>query len=131
MIIRLPLILTYKIAPIQNSCSYWDLLYSNVFTVCRKSFVTDHNLNSFHGPILLAKKQYDFTVGSKHLFISEDQLVMICLDIFVAGSQTTSNTLDFAFLQMILHPDIQIKVQTCLDAAFRTAKNIDYADRSR
>lgn len=40
---------------------------------------------------------------------------MVILDIFIAGSQTTSNTLDFAFLMMLNRPDIQEKIQKEID----------------
>lgn len=38
------------------------------------------------------------------------QLTMIILDIFIAGSQTTSITIDLAFMTLILNPDVQKKV---------------------
>lgn len=47
--------------------------------------------------------------------ITDDQLVMICVDLFIAGSQTTANTLDFLFLFMMTHPEVQKKVQQELD----------------
>nr|CAD7432631.1 unnamed protein product [Timema monikensis] len=53
--------------------------------------------------------------GEKSTF-TEDQLMMVCMDLFIGGSQTTSNTLDFAFLAMILHPDVQRQVHTEIDA---------------
>lgn len=56
---------------------------------------------------------------------------MVCLDIFIAGSQTTSNTLDFAFLMMILRPDVQGEVHTCLDRTFGKLEEINYSDRVR
>lgn len=56
---------------------------------------------------------------------------MVCLDIFIAGSQTTSNTLDFAFLMMIVHPDIQRRVQDFLDLEFGTAGAIEYSAKHR
>ncbi|XP_034254635.1 probable cytochrome P450 305a1 [Thrips palmi] len=40
---------------------------------------------------------------------TDEQLVMVCLDMFLAGSYTTSNTLNFALMLMVLHPDIQSK----------------------
>jgi len=48
-------------------------------------------------------------------FISEEQLIAVCLDLFIAGSQTTSSTLDFAILAMARWPDVQAKVQSALD----------------
>ncbi|CAG9864107.1 unnamed protein product [Phyllotreta striolata] len=61
---------------------------------------------------------------------TEDQLIMICLDIFIAGSQTTSHTLDFAFLMMILYPEVQEKVRKCLEATFGDSE-INYSDRKK
>lgn len=43
------------------------------------------------------------------------QLTMIILDIFIAGSQTTSITLDLALMMMVLRPDIQANVQKEID----------------
>jgi cytochrome P450 len=56
---------------------------------------------------------------------------MLCLDLFIAGTQTTSGTLDFGFLLMILHPDIQKKVQAQLDATFDKDHVLDYSDRHK
>jgi cytochrome P450 len=44
------------------------------------------------------------------------QLVSLCLDLFMAGSETTSNTLGFAVLYMLLHPDVQRRAQDELDS---------------
>ncbi|XP_056630734.1 probable cytochrome P450 305a1 [Diorhabda sublineata] len=60
---------------------------------------------------------------------TEDQLIMLCLDLFIGGSQTTSNTLDFCFLLMVLRTDIQEKVRNCLNQAFSGQENINYCDR--
>lgn len=54
---------------------------------------------------------------------------MVCLDLFIAGSQTTSTTLEFAFLMMILHPDVQAKVQKQLDEMFDPNTSIQYSDK--
>jgi len=61
--------------------------------------------------------------------ISEEQLIAVCLDLFIAGSHTTSSTLNFAVLAMARWPDIQAKVQSTLDeiqppGTFITAKDI-------
>ncbi|KAG5892807.1 hypothetical protein JTB14_007309 [Gonioctena quinquepunctata] len=73
----------------------------------------------------MKKHQGDETTFTK------EQLVMVCLDMFLAGSQTTSNTLNFAFLLMILHPDIKNQVHMCLDAAFGKSEEITYSERKR
>ncbi|XP_054274087.1 probable cytochrome P450 303a1 [Macrosteles quadrilineatus] len=46
---------------------------------------------------------------------SEDQLLAICLDMFMAGSETTSKSLAFCFLYMLLFPDVQKKAQEEID----------------
>ncbi|KAG8226720.1 hypothetical protein J437_LFUL004370 [Ladona fulva] len=48
-------------------------------------------------------------------YISVNQLVALCKDLFSAGSETTSNTLGFATLFMVRYPEIQAKVHEELD----------------
>ncbi|XP_035699524.1 cytochrome P450 2C15-like [Branchiostoma floridae] len=42
---------------------------------------------------------------------TDDYAEMVLFDLFIAGAETTSTTLYWAFLHMILNPDIQAKVQ--------------------
>lgn len=44
------------------------------------------------------------------IFIGE-QLLMILLDLFLAGFNTTATALDFLFLHMVVHQDVQRKVR--------------------
>ncbi|CAH1107251.1 unnamed protein product [Psylliodes chrysocephalus] len=46
---------------------------------------------------------------------TDDQLMSLCLDLFMAGAETTSNTMGFAMLAMIIYPDIQKKIQNEMD----------------
>lgn len=55
----------------------------------------------------------------------------ILLDLFIAGSQTTSTTLDFSILMMILRPDIQEKLQKQLDVAYDESGPIEYSQKRR
>lgn len=57
----------------------------------------------------------NFNLFSLFNFISEEQLLMILIDLFIAGLQTTTVTLDFLFLFMTVHQDIQEKLQNELD----------------
>uniref|UniRef100_A0A182S610 Cytochrome P450 n=1 Tax=Anopheles maculatus TaxID=74869 RepID=A0A182S610_9DIPT len=57
------------------------------------------------------------------------QLTMIILDIFIAGGQTTSTTLDLAFMMMILRPDVQGKVHEEIDAQLTFDTMPHYEDR--
>ncbi|XP_014246954.1 probable cytochrome P450 303a1 [Cimex lectularius] len=46
---------------------------------------------------------------------SESQLLAICMDMFMAGSETTSKSLGFGFLYMVLTPEVQRKAQEEID----------------
>ncbi|BET00075.1 cytochrome P450 [Nesidiocoris tenuis] len=46
---------------------------------------------------------------------SESQLLAICMDMFMAGSETTSKSLGFGFLYMLLNPHVIKKAQEEID----------------
>lgn len=46
---------------------------------------------------------------------TEKQLVAICMDMFMAGSETTSKTLSFGFQYLLLYPNVQRKAQEEID----------------
>lgn len=62
---------------------------------------------------------------------SDLQLTMIILDMFIAGSQTTSITLDLALMMMVIHPDIQAKVQRDIDEVLGEAQLPSLSDKSK
>ncbi|XP_072161223.1 probable cytochrome P450 305a1 isoform X2 [Bemisia tabaci] len=66
--------------------------------------------------------------GTDKGIFNEDQLVAVCLDFFIAGSHTTSDTLGFALLAMTRYPDVQAKVQRCLDAAVLPGTAPDFTE---
>ncbi|KAJ8922410.1 hypothetical protein NQ315_004356 [Exocentrus adspersus] len=47
---------------------------------------------------------------------SEEQLMALCMDLFMAGSETTNNSLGFAFFYLIKYPEVQKKAQMEIDA---------------
>ncbi|KAK7864643.1 hypothetical protein R5R35_012415 [Gryllus longicercus] len=47
---------------------------------------------------------------------SESQLLAICMDLFMAGSETTTKSLGFGFLYLLLYPEVQKKAQAEIDA---------------
>lgn len=49
------------------------------------------------------------------VFPVEEGLIVTCQDLSVAGEETTSNTLAFCLLYMVLHPQVQNCVQKELD----------------
>ncbi|XP_031840627.1 putative cytochrome P450 305a1 [Nomia melanderi] len=60
-----------------------------------------------------------------------DQLVMILVDLFLAGFTTTAITLDFAFLCMAMYPDVQRKLHEEIDAAIPFDRLPDLADKPK
>ncbi|XP_044256231.1 probable cytochrome P450 305a1 [Tribolium madens] len=62
-------------------------------------------------------------------YFTDDHLVMVCVDLFIGGAQTTSRTLGFAFLMMIMFPEVQKKVQEQIDKHFDKDSPIQYSDR--
>ncbi|KAI5647001.1 cytochrome p450 domain-containing protein [Phthorimaea operculella] len=55
---------------------------------------------------------YSFTeeMNQNKTSFTEEQLKTICLDLLIAGSQTTSNTLEFALLAALRHKNIQQRI---------------------
>jgi cytochrome P450 len=56
---------------------------------------------------------------------------MVVLDMFVAGSTTTSTALDFTFLYLALNPNIQEKAFQEINSIIGTQKAPKMADQSR
>nr|UUB32680.1 cytochrome P450 CYP305F1 [Dendroctonus valens] len=88
---------------------------------------TDERCDDFIYSFLTEMKKRE----GKRSYFSEEQLVMVCLDIFIAGSATTSNTIDTALLAMILYPEVQEKVHQSLDSAFKKDEDVSYCDKER
>ncbi|KDR10510.1 probable cytochrome P450 303a1 isoform X2 [Zootermopsis nevadensis] len=54
--------------------------------------------------------------GQKKPSFSESQLLAICMDMFMAGSETTTKSLGFCFLYLLLYPEVQQRAQAEIDA---------------
>ncbi|XP_078524214.1 cytochrome P450 2J2-like [Lissotriton helveticus] len=61
----------------------------------------------------------------------EDSLVQVVVDLYFAGSETTTTTLRWALLHMANNLEIQDKVQKELDAVFGNSQIINYEDRHK
>ncbi|XP_063056859.1 cytochrome P450 2J6-like [Engraulis encrasicolus] len=59
----------------------------------------------------------------------EDSLIMCTLDLFVAGSETTSTTLRWSFLYMAKYPEVQEKVQAEIEQVIGNSRLPSMADR--
>lgn len=48
--------------------------------------------------------------GKPSTSFKEEQLLVVLLDLFLSGSETTSSSLAFVVLHLLEHPDVQAKV---------------------
>lgn len=62
---------------------------------------------------------------------SESQLLAICVDLFIAGSETTSKALGFGFLNLILNPQVQRKAHEEIDRVIGRDRFPTLADKPR
>ncbi|KAK9300865.1 hypothetical protein QLX08_006572 [Tetragonisca angustula] len=62
---------------------------------------------------------------------TDEQLVALLVDIFIAGSTTTSTTLDFLFSSMIVYQDVQRKVQEEIDSMIPRDRLPEIEDRAK
>uniref|UniRef100_A0A672Y330 Cytochrome P450 2F2-like n=1 Tax=Sphaeramia orbicularis TaxID=375764 RepID=A0A672Y330_9TELE len=68
--------------------------------------------------------------GNDGSSFSEDRLVMYALDLHVAGTDTTSNTLLTGFLYLSTHPHIQERCQQEIDQVLEGKDCVSYDDRN-
>ncbi|XP_077204265.1 cytochrome P450 2J2-like [Paroedura picta] len=59
---------------------------------------------------------------------NEENLLQCIIDLFSAGTETTTSTLTWALLLMANYPDIQEKVQKEIDEVFGSSQSIFYED---
>ncbi|XP_017794201.1 PREDICTED: probable cytochrome P450 303a1 [Habropoda laboriosa] len=62
---------------------------------------------------------------------SESQLLAICVDLFMAGSETTSKALGFCFLYLVLFPSVQKKAHEEIDRVIGRNRPPTLEDRAR
>lgn len=62
---------------------------------------------------------------------SEQQLQAVCLDLFIAGSETTTKSIGFGFLYIHREPRIQIKAQQEIDAVLGKERLPTLEDRPK
>jgi len=61
----------------------------------------------------------------------EEHLIVVLMDLFLGGSETTSNMLSFAILYMATHPEVQNNVQREIDQVADGSEFLSLADSKR
>ncbi|KAG8240025.1 hypothetical protein J437_LFUL016411 [Ladona fulva] len=81
--------------------------------------------------VYLAQMEEDEREGKENTYFDDDQLVAICMDLFMAGSETTAKSLAFLFLYITTHPEVQKKLHAEIDAVTGGDRMPTLEDRSR
>ncbi|XP_052603448.1 cytochrome P450 2D20-like isoform X1 [Peromyscus californicus insignis] len=69
--------------------------------------------------------------GNPESSFNDGNLRMVVSDLFIAGMVTTSTTLSWALLLMILHPDVQSRVHQEIDEVIGQVRHPEMADQAR
>ncbi|KAM9471239.1 cytochrome P450 2F2-like [Clarias gariepinus] len=71
----------------------------------------------------------ELDMGKIRSTFNEDELVMYILNLRMAGTDTTSNTLLTAFLYLVAYPDIQERCQQEIDGVLQGKSHVSFEDR--
>ncbi|XP_053312601.1 cytochrome P450 2J4-like [Spea bombifrons] len=70
------------------------------------------------------------TKGEPDTTFDEANMIQVVVELFIAGTETTVTTLQWALLFMLVHPDIQVNIQKELDAVLE-GPAVYYEDRKK
>eukprot|EP00058_Branchiostoma_floridae_P020797 XP_002606287.1 hypothetical protein BRAFLDRAFT_67526 [Branchiostoma floridae] len=112
-----------------NRIHMLPILFPKAKEVAKHKETFDRNdIRDFIDAFLL---EADKREGDENSTFTEEQLVEILRQLFLAGTDTTANTLHWAVLFMILHPDIQEKVQQEIDSVLGPNQDPSMEHRSQ
>ncbi|XP_074525268.1 cytochrome P450 2J2-like [Halichoeres trimaculatus] len=74
--------------------------------------------------------EIEMSKGQDGNTFDEENLIMCALELFVAGSETTTTTLRWALLYMAKYPEVQAKVQAEIDKAIGQSRHPSMDDRT-
>uniref|UniRef100_A0A3Q1FYC2 Cytochrome P450 2J6-like n=1 Tax=Acanthochromis polyacanthus TaxID=80966 RepID=A0A3Q1FYC2_9TELE len=72
----------------------------------------------------------EIQMGKDENTFDEENMIICVMDLFVAGSETTSTTLRWGFLYMAKYPEIQEKVQAEIDRVIGQSRQPSMEDRA-
>nr|QRY28570.1 cytochrome P450 CYP15A1 [Sitobion avenae] len=118
------------LAPKCSGYKYLKQIINEFYTFLKES-VEEHKymINDQEDFISAFLKEIEKNKESPGSF-SEEQLLVILLDLFLAGSETTSSMLSFVILLLLKHQDIQAKVHAEIDAVIGD-REIHLADKNK
>ncbi|XP_034559713.1 cytochrome P450 2J2-like [Notolabrus celidotus] len=123
-----PLLMRRLPGPHQTILNIWD----NVRDFLREE-LKEHKQNwdpsDLRDYIDCYLKEIQTSKGQADNTFEEENLLMCVLDLFVAGSETTSTTLRWSFLYMAKYPEIQEKVQAEIDRVIGQSRQPSMDDR--
>jgi len=96
-------------------------------TIEERKLLAGHIEDKCYIDLFLEQKANPDSVGH----FCDDQLAINCMDIFVAGSETTSKTQEFLIALMMHYPDVQAKVHAELDSVAHGRTYIDMNDKDK
>ncbi|KAI1706699.1 cytochrome p450 domain-containing protein [Ditylenchus destructor] len=85
----------------------------------------------FVGAYLRAKHASKGKVNDGSILFRDDALIQFCNDLWQAGQETTSTTLSFGVLYLLLDVDAQSKMQLELDSVVAADEKVTIAHKSR
>uniref|UniRef100_A0A8C9V5R9 Cytochrome P450, family 2, subfamily X, polypeptide 7 n=1 Tax=Scleropages formosus TaxID=113540 RepID=A0A8C9V5R9_SCLFO len=69
--------------------------------------------------------------GEGFSLFNESQLIILCVELHIAGTDTISNTLLTAYLYLTTHPDVQARCQQEIDAVLGDRAHASFEDRHK
>ncbi|KAF6109544.1 hypothetical protein HJG60_010814 [Phyllostomus discolor] len=112
-------------APCNVMCS---IIFQNRFEYSDKQFLT--LINYFHENFRIVSTFWIQEKHNKHSTFTMDHLITTILDVFGAGTETTSSTLKYGVLLLLKHPEVTAKVQEEIDHVVGRDRSPCMQDRS-
>ncbi|XP_021950528.2 methyl farnesoate epoxidase [Folsomia candida] len=72
--------------------------------------------------------EIDKNAGNQNSYFTEEQLIVVLQDLFLAGSETTGTAITWAVLFIVLNPSVQIKLRDEVNRVFSSGEPITIAE---
>ncbi|CAJ0559693.1 unnamed protein product, partial [Mesorhabditis spiculigera] len=115
----------------QRLFGYRDLLFNyfrKQIATKEKEFDLDEEPNDFVECFLKERSKRKGTESEE--FYSEMQLLNLVFDLWVAGMETTANTLTWGVCYILNHPEVQQKIYQELDEKIKSDRRVEMSDKN-